>query len=339
MAVGDFNADGFDDLAIGSPGESIVEIYFGSQSGLSNVSDQILSGNSTDEFGSDLERLSDADGDGDDELAVLSSNVTIILPGDDHTGQVSVYYGGQSLTFGRNITQTGIGPFFGRSIAGGGDLNGDGFGDLVITNTGTQSDSFGYSSIEIFYSSGTGFNGTPDYTIQSNAQGRLLGGQAEIIGDINSDGYDDLFVSELYNQTTPGAYNSGTVWMIEGGETLPSSYLMSSGSTANERYGTNFMPAGDVNEDGYDDFVDNGIEADSSGRVDLILGSPDGLRADTQTIISGANPQEMLGLAIAPGFDIDGDGLTNCTFKTGYNAGCFIRFDLSIPRKEELGFD
>ena len=60
-----------------------------------------------------------------------------------------MYYGGQSLTFGRNITQTGIGPFFGRSIAGGGDLNGDGFGDLVITNTGTQSDSFGYSSIEI----------------------------------------------------------------------------------------------------------------------------------------------------------------------------------------------
>ena len=52
------------------------------------------------------------------------------------------------------------------------------------------------------------------------------------------------------------------------------------------------------------------LEADSSGRVDLILGSPDGLRADTQTIISGANPQQMLGLAIAPGFDIDGDGLT-----------------------------
>ena len=310
LAVGDFNADGFDDLAIGSPGESIVEIYFGSQSGLSNVSDQILSGNSTDEFGSDLERLSDADGDGDDELAVLSSNVTIILPGDNHTGQVSVYYGGQSLTFGRNITQTGYGPFFGRSIAGGGDLNGDGFGDLVITNTGTQSNSLGYSSIEIFYSSGTGFNGTPDYTIQSNAQGRLLGGQAEIIGDVNSDGYDELFVSELYNQTTPGAYNSGTVWMIEGGETLPTSYWMSSGSTANERYGTNFMPAGDVNEDGYDDLLIMAQEADSSGRVDLVLGGPDGLRADTQTIISGANPQEMLGLAIAPGFDIDGDGLT-----------------------------
>ena len=51
------------------------------------------------------------------------------------------------------------------------------------------------------FPSGTGFNGTPDYTIQSNAQGRLLGGQAEIIGDVNSDGYDDLFVSELYNQT------------------------------------------------------------------------------------------------------------------------------------------
>ena len=85
---------------------------------------------------------------------------------------------------------------------------------------------------------------------------------------------------------------------------------MSSGSTANERYGTNFMPAGDVNEDGYDDLLIMALEADSSGRVDLILGSPDGLRADTQTIISGANPQQMLGLAIAPGFDIDGDGLT-----------------------------
>ena len=311
LAVGDFNADGFDDLAIGSPGESRVEIYFGSQNGLSNVSNQILSGNSSDEFGSDLERLSDADGDGDDELAILSSNVTISLPGDDHTGQVSVYYGGPSLTFGRNITQTGFGPFFGRSIAGGGDLNGDGFGDLVITNTGTQSNALGYSSIEIFYSSGLGFNGTPDYTIQSNAQGRLLGGQAEIIGDINSDGYDDLFISELYNQTNPDAYNSGTVLMIEGGETLPTSqYWMKAGSTANERLGTNFMPAGDVNEDGYDDLLIMALEADSSGRVDLILGGPDGFRTDVQTIISGANSQEMLGMVIAPGFDIDGDGLT-----------------------------
>ena len=59
------------------------------------------------------------------------------------------------------------------------------------------------------------------------------------------------------------------------------------------------------------------LEADSSGRVDLILGSPDGLRADAQTIISGANPQEMLGLVIANGFDIDGDGLQKLHFQNG----------------------
>ena len=310
IAVGDYNGDTYDDLAIGAPGDSRVDIYLGSSAGLANNSSQSLYGNASDEFGADLETIADADMDGDEELAILSSNVTFVLPQGNQTGQVTVYYGGSAMTFGRNITQTSEGPFFGRSIAGGGDLNGDGLGDLVITNTGTEQNPQGYSSVEIFYASNTsGFSGSPDYILLSNAQGRLFGGQAEMIGDINADGYDELLISELYNQTS-GVYLSGKVILVEGGEGIQSSpFWTKTGVTANEMLGTNFAPAGDVNEDGYDDLLIASREADRSGRIDLILGGPDGFRTDVQTLMSGASSQENLGILISTGFDIDGDGL------------------------------
>ena len=55
------------------------------------------------------------------------------------------------MIFHANITQTESGTMFGRQIASGGDINGDGFLDMVVSNTGTTESPTGYSSIEFFY--------------------------------------------------------------------------------------------------------------------------------------------------------------------------------------------
>ena len=89
-----------------------------------------------------------------------------------------------------NITESTDGPYFGRSMSSGGDLNGDGYGDFVVSNTGSESSPTGYSAIEVFYGSSSGFSSSPDKTIQLLAQGRMFGTVVEIIDDINNDGMD-----------------------------------------------------------------------------------------------------------------------------------------------------
>ena len=81
---------------------------------------------------------------------------------DDTDGKVHVLFGnGTALDLERSILPTSIGPAFGQAMASG-DLNCDGSADLVVSNTGSIDSPVGYSAIEVFHGSATGYNGTPD---------------------------------------------------------------------------------------------------------------------------------------------------------------------------------
>ena len=66
-----------------------------------------------------------------------------------------------------NITANTSGPFFGRSISSGGDLNGDGFGDFVVSNSGNENSPTGFSAIEVFYGSENGISTSSDRIISA----------------------------------------------------------------------------------------------------------------------------------------------------------------------------
>ena len=327
LAVADYNGDGLYDIAVGSSGWNASQ---GNESG-DNGKIEILLGNSTSGFdclnpwwtvtgnsgealGWKLEAIAGMNGDGFADLAAVAANHSVIvatIPNEIvHKGKIAIYKGtASSMEHVRNITQTQESTLLGRSLSGSGDLNGDGFDDLLISNAAGFDSFSGFPSVEIYFGTTFGFNGTADQKILSTVQGKMFGYTIDFIGDINSDGYDDMMFSEVYNGT--GGYQAGKVWMYHGSASgiysvVPNWTKM--GDSSNVMLGRMFMGAGDVNEDGYDDILLMEQGATRNGKVDLILGSSDGLSSESELIATGS-AQQYRGLSMATLGDLDGDGL------------------------------
>ena len=327
LAIADYNGDGLNDIAVGSPGWNTSQ---GNESG-DNGQIEILLGNSTTGFdclnpwwsvtgnpgealGWKIEAIAGMNGDGFADLAAVAANHSVIvtnIPNEIvHKGKIVIYKGNtSSMDHVRNITQTQESTLLGRSMSGSGDLNGDGFDDLLVSNAAGFDSFSGFPSVEIYFGTSYGFNGVADQTIISTVQGKMFGHTIDYIGDINSDGYDDMMFSEVYNGT--GGYQAGKVWMYHGSSSgihsvVPNWTKM--GESSNAMLGRMFMGAGDVNEDGYDDILLMEQGATRNGKVELILGSSTGLSSESELIATGS-AQQYRGLAMATLGDLDGDGL------------------------------
>ncbi|MGY8755288.1 MAG: FG-GAP-like repeat-containing protein [Candidatus Poseidoniales archaeon] len=340
IALGDYNCDGYDDLAASEPGmgnnsSGYIHITLGSSSGLANSTWWNMSGGEGDGLGWSLTTIGDIENDGCEDLAVVS-NLTYMGDIEEQHGAVMILSGNSTtMNHSSNLTQSYNGPMFGRVIAGG-DYNGDGFDDLVISNTGTSEEPLGYSSVEFFNGSQNGLASTPSNHHEPLEQGRLYGTQLSFVGDINGDGIEDLMISELFASTTP--YHSGKIHLWEGSSNGPFLNWSEKGSYANALFGTTVSPAGDINEDGYDDFLVMAIGNAEDGLVELYLGGPNGPRSDTQTFAQGSNG-ERTGLVILTGMDLDGDGMNDILYSSrDLNRGDSFGVDLKIKTERDWEF-
>jgi FG-GAP-like repeat/FG-GAP repeat len=311
-SAGDVNGDGYGDLVVldpAGPGDlNAAYVYLGSATGPSASPSFKLAGNyAQDEFFNlAVAGVGDLNGDGYADIVIGDPDV---IP-----GAVYIYWGsaaGPSSKY--DLKLTGTATSFGYSVAGAGDVNGDGYADLLVADsswqeTGTSPAAFGY----LFLGGPGGPLVAPLVALTQSDGTALLGKSLAGAGDVNGDGYADLLVGAPNGQT-------GGAFLYLGGPTGPSGKPSLALNGADSAFGTGVAGVGDVNGDGYDDFVvsdpeslavDTGM---SSSHLDLalvFLGGPAGPSATASTTLRNPDPTGVLPTFQGPlgSGDFNGDG-------------------------------
>jgi hypothetical protein len=228
----DLDGDGFADLVIGAPamnsttsaGHAYVFYGAGDLTGTVSAStaDAILTGTAAaDRFGLQVAGLGDTDGDGYGDFAVTADKED--TAGTD-AGAVYIYTSaptGAVAAATADSTYTGelAGDFLGRTVAGIGDVNGDGFSDLFFGATGYDAGGLSLSggTYVVYGPAAAGTNDVNTYDVRytgantSDAVGYAVTGG----GDVNADGYAD-FMTSAPSWDGFGYFNAGGAWLYYG---------------------------------------------------------------------------------------------------------------------------
>jgi hypothetical protein len=155
---------------------------------------------------------------------------------------------------------------FGISVASAGDVNGDGYADVVV-GAYYYSSSTGRAYI---YYGGSSMDSTADVTMTGEATYNSFGISVASAGDVNGDGYADVVVG-AYGYAT----NTGRAYIYYGGSSMDTvADVTMTGETTNNYFGFSVAAAGDVNGDGYADVVVGAYGYSSStGRAYIYYGS------------------------------------------------------------------
>jgi len=141
------------------------------------------------------------------------------------------------------------GDSFGKSVSGAGDVNGDGFADLIVGANGEDPAGFLKSGSAYVYS---GVDGSILYQWAGEVPGDQFGYAVSGAGDVNGDGIADLIVGAL-NADPGGRAGAGSVYVYSGAD--GSVLFRFNGERQQEQFGISVAGAGDVNGDGFDDLV------------------------------------------------------------------------------------
>jgi hypothetical protein len=303
--AGDINGDGVVDAIAGAYHHANFRgrayVYLGSSDGLAEPASFVLNGEGPDDyFGRSVATAGDVNGDGYDDVIVGAQAY------DTSTGRAYLYTGGPTgLSASPASVLTGEGPSdsFGQSVGSAGDVNGDGYDDVIV---GAHSLSNGAGRIYVYSGSGSGLEATPSFVATGEDQGDRFGFAVGTAGDVNGDGYDDVIA---------GAYGAregrGYVYVYAGGtEGLAARpTFTATGEVAGDWFGHSVSMAGDLDGDGYDEIIVGARSHNgNTGRVYLYAGSALGLGATPLFVFDGQAPNSWFGHSVGTAGDIDGDG-------------------------------
>ena len=295
-----------------------------------------------DGAGFSIQSAGDVNGDG---LADIIIGAPYANPNGNDSGAAYVVFGktgGLSATVelsalsgsdGFVIRGAAAGNRFGHSVGGAGDVNNDGFGDVIVgaiaaTPNGALSGAayvvFGAASSGPFVEV-SGLVGTNGFSMIGAAAGDQAGDSVSGLGDVNGDGFDDVGIgasgNDIYNS------NAGAAYVVFGNSTFGATISLASlsgpdgamivGANANDFLGGSVSSAGDVNKDGMPDIIVGATGSDiggvDSGAAYVILGSPtfpsliDVSSLSGGLTIAGAAAGSLAGYSVSAAGDINGD--------------------------------
>ena len=328
--AGDINGDGYNDIIIGAPSvnnqagisyviygstslsaTSVIDLdnlgangisILGANSGICQYDDEGNDCEGGDESGDAVSSAGDVNGDGYDDIIIGAPGAN------DDIGISYVIFGSSSLpstislanieSFGIPIygpTNSQDGQSFGRYVSNAGDVNRDGYDDIIIGTSIEIDFPNGPISTEAYLIYGRKFPSTI-YVDNLGNQGVIINGITNSIvtvsgaGDTNGDGYNDVIIGTPYSNS-----NAGICYVVFGNNFLPSPINVNSlgeqgftitGSTAGicqlsddgdydcaggDQMGWSVSNAGDINRDGYGDVIIGAPSANSEAGISYVI--------------------------------------------------------------------
>ncbi len=209
---------------------------------------------------------------------------------------------------------------FACAVAGAGDLNDDGFDDIVVGarlyTDRTDDTENGEGAVYVFYGSAEGPNTEPNWLIDGDQAGAALGTAVSAAGDVSGDGIDDLIVGAPKYVNPETGLREGAVFVFRGGS--PSASVVDAawvvyGGQEGAEFGSRVAGVGDVNGDGFRDVLVSAplyrrpSDGALVGAVFAYCGNGAGLDSDPCWSVHGDQPGGGFGASIGAAGNVNGD--------------------------------